>query len=128
MFTGVHVGALVADSYVHFGVADVLVPFASAWRPLAVAWGVISLWVLAAVELTSLLMKRLPRRVWHAIHLSSYVLFFTATLHALTAGTDTRQPVFVLVCDATLAVVLLLTLVRLAAPRPRSARVATRGS
>jgi len=128
LFTGVHVAALVADSYVHFGRADVLVPFASHWRPIAVAWGVISFWVLVAIEATSLLMKWLPRRIWHAVHLSSYVLFFTATLHALTAGTDTRQPVFVLVCDAMLAVVLLLTLVRLAAPRPRSARLAARES
>ena len=37
-----HLGALVADSYVHFGVRDLLVPFASSWRPVAVAWGVIA--------------------------------------------------------------------------------------
>jgi hypothetical protein len=41
---------------------------------------------------------------------------------------STSQPVFVLVCDATLAVIMLLTLVRLAAARPRSASVAARGS
>ena len=35
--TGLHATALVADTYVHFGAADVLVPFASSWRPLAVA-------------------------------------------------------------------------------------------
>ena len=32
VFLGVHLGALVADSYVHFGVADLLVPFASSWK------------------------------------------------------------------------------------------------
>jgi len=128
VFAAVHVGALVADSYVHFGVADVLVPLASRWRPVAVAWGVISLWILLAVEITSLLMKRLSRRLWRAVHLSSYPLFVTATLHALAAGKDTRQPGFVLACDAVLAIVLMLTFVRLAAPRPRSARVPARGS
>ena len=61
---------------------------ASTWRPVAVAWGVISLWILIAVELTSLLMKYLPRRVWHAVHLSSFGLFFAATAHAISAGTD----------------------------------------
>ena len=61
-FTGLHVAGLVADSYVHFGVADVLVPGASSWRPGAVAPGVVSLYLLAAVELTSLFMRRSRRR------------------------------------------------------------------
>ena len=58
VFTGIHVGALIADSYVHFDVVDVLVPFASSWRPGAVAWGVVAVWLLAAVELTSLAKRR----------------------------------------------------------------------
>ena len=61
-FTAIHLGALVADSYVHFGLADLLVPYASSWQPGAVALGVVALWLLLAVEVTSLAMKRLPRR------------------------------------------------------------------
>jgi DMSO/TMAO reductase YedYZ heme-binding membrane subunit len=118
-FTAIHVGAVVADSYVHFGAADVLVPFASAWRPVAVAWGVISLWMLAAVEISSLFMRHLSRRVWHSIHLVSYLLFFSSTLHALTAGTDTRNQFFMLTADALIATILLLTFVRVANPRER---------
>src|SRR5439155_17506278 len=110
-----------ADSYVHFGAKEVLVPFASAWRPLAVAWGVIALWILLAVEMTSLLMKHLPRRLWHTIHLSSFALFFAATTHAITAGTDSRATAFVIACAAVLSTVLLLTLVRLLVPRKRGA-------
>src|SRR5690348_10185557 len=49
IFTGVHVGALLLDQYVHFGVKEVLVPFASSWRPAAVAWGVVALYMLLAV-------------------------------------------------------------------------------
>jgi predicted ferric reductase len=123
LFTGMHVATLIADSYVHFGAKEVLVPFASGWRPVAVAWGVISLWILVAVELTSLLMKHLPRRVWHAVHLSSFVLFFMATTHALTSGTDTRAATFVIACTAALSTVLLLTLVRALVPRRRAGKV-----
>src|SRR5205085_5329156 len=54
IFTGVHIAALLVDSYVGFGVADVLVPFAAKWHPVAVAWGVVGLYLLLAVELTSL--------------------------------------------------------------------------
>ena len=124
VFTAIHVATMIADSYVHFGAKEVLVPFASSWRPVAVAWGVISLWVLAAVEATSLLMRHLPRRVWHAIHLSSFVLFFTATTHALTAGPDTRTTTFVILCTAALSTTMLLVFVRCLVPRGRAPRAA----
>jgi predicted ferric reductase len=88
VFTGIHVVALVADNFVHFGIADVLVPFVGPWRPLAVGLGVISMYLLVAVELTSLAKSRLPHRVWRGIHLSSYALFAMATIHALASGTD----------------------------------------
>lgn len=94
LFMGAHVAAIVADSFVHFGVADVLVPFASRWKPLPVAAGIMAAWFLVAVELTSLLMKRISKRTWHAIHLTSYLVALLATIHGLTAGPDTTNPVF----------------------------------
>ena len=103
LFTLGHVGAVVADSFVHFGVADVLVPFASAWKPTAVAWGILAGWLLLAVELTSLQMRRLPKRAWRAIHLTSYAVAALATAHGLTAGTDTANPVFAWSMVATVA-------------------------
>jgi hypothetical protein len=118
----VHVGGLVADNYLHFGVADLLVPFASSWRPSAVALGVVSLWLLLAIELTSLLMRKLPRRLWRRIHMSSYVLFWTATLHGLLAGTDAQQPLFALATITVMTVVLALTLVRTLATPERAHR------
>ena len=92
LFTAAHVGALIADSYVAFDLVDVLVPFAAEWQPGAVAWGVVALWLLLAIEVTSLLMRRIPKRVWRAVHLSSYGLAVMATLHGVTAGTDVGHP------------------------------------
>lgn len=92
VFTGIHLGGLVADNYTHFGPSEILVPFASAWHPVAVAWGVVAFYLLAAVEVTSLLMKRLPRKWWRAVHSSSFVLFVLSSVHALTAGTERANP------------------------------------
>ena len=39
VFTGVHVGAILLDTYVHFSIVNVLVPFTGTWHPVAVAWG-----------------------------------------------------------------------------------------
>jgi DMSO/TMAO reductase YedYZ heme-binding membrane subunit len=100
VFVGVHVGAILLDTYVHFGVASVLVPFASSWRPVAVAWGVVAFYLLLAVELTSLLRSRLPNSVWRGVHYASFALFVTATIHGLVAGTDTTREVAVLVAAA----------------------------
>lgn len=92
IFTGLHVGGVVADSFVDFGWADVLVPFASSWRPAPVAAGVVATYLLLAVEMTSLLQRRLPRRWWRRIHGTSLPLFLLSTVHLLTAGTDVASP------------------------------------
>ena len=79
IFTAVHLVGLVADSYVTFGWAEILVPMASGWKPGAVAFGVVSMYLLVAVEATSRAIRRLPRNLWRWVHRSSFVLFATAT-------------------------------------------------
>jgi DMSO/TMAO reductase YedYZ heme-binding membrane subunit len=124
VFVGFHIAALIADNYVHFGLADVLVPFASGWRRSAVALGVLAFWLLLAVEVTSLLMRHLPRRRWHQIHLASYAVFWATTFHALLAGTDSRGHLFHLVAYVSIAAVGVLSVYRALqsahpnAPRP----------
>jgi DMSO/TMAO reductase YedYZ heme-binding membrane subunit len=93
LFTGLHLAALVADSYAQFGLGDLFLPFASAWRPGAVAWGVLAFWLLVGVEVTSLYMKRIPKRWWRRIHLLSYLVAVSATVHLFTAGTDATTTV-----------------------------------
>jgi hypothetical protein len=109
VFTGVHVGAILIDTYVPFSLTDALVPFASSWRPGAVAWGVVSLYLLLAIELTSLARKRLPRRAWRAIHFAAFPLFAMSTMHAITAGTDGRTWGFMLAVASASAVIGALT-------------------
>jgi len=46
------------------------------------------------VQGTSLLMKRLPRKVWRGIHLTSFGTFWAATLHSTFAGTDASRPLY----------------------------------
>lgn len=126
VFVGVHIAGLVADSYVHFGVADILVPFASSWKPTAVALGVVGMWLLLAVEGTSLLMRHLPRKRWHAIHLLSYVLFWMSTLHGMLAGTDRHEPPLALGEIAAALLVVFLTVYRVVQSRSGSGRRAGR--
>jgi predicted ferric reductase len=88
LVTGIHIAAIMADSYVQFSVKDILVPMASEWKPLALAWGIVSMYILIAVQVSSWAMKKIPRKLWRAIHFSSYGLFATTSIHSLSAGTD----------------------------------------
>lgn len=125
-FTALHLGGLVADNYTHFGPADILVPFANTWKPLPVALGVVAMYLLVAVQGTSLAMKRIPRRWWHRVHLTSFGVFWLGTIHGVTAGTDTTNPAMWLTYLIVGGFVIFLTLVRVlsgkgSTPRQRPA-------
>lgn len=120
IFLGVHLGGLVLDGYVSFGLTDLLVPFASAWQPAAVAWGIVAMYLLLAVELTSLLQTHVPKRWWHGIHLSSYAVFVLGTVHLLTAGTDAANPVVRLLVLLVVGIQVFFLTYRRLAPRRRS--------
>jgi predicted ferric reductase len=124
-FTGVHLLGLAADSFIGFGPSDLLVPFASGYRPSEVALGVVAMYLLVAVELSSLVMQRIPRRLWRGIHFSSYLIFALATIHGLTAGTDGGEPVFLIACLVVTAAVMFMTLVRILSPRRAERALAT---
>jgi hypothetical protein len=108
IFVGVHVASILLDSYTTIGLTDVLVPFASSWHPLAVAWGVVAMYVLVAVELTSLARHRLPQRLWRVLHVASLPLFVLATVHYVAAGTDASNRISLAAIGVVSATVILL--------------------
>ena len=116
-FSAVHIAALVADSYVSFGLTDILVPYASDWKPGAVAWGIVSMYLLVAVQASSMLMNRLPRRFWKGIHMSSWLLFWSGVIHGATAGTDATNAIYVLLVGTITVLITWLTGVRILASR-----------
>lgn len=112
VFTIVHIVGLWMDSFIEFSVADLLVPFWSTWNPGALAWGIVSFYLLAAVQISSLAMKRIPRKLWRWIHLCSYALFTFGAVHGLQVGTDAGHPLYVGGSIATVALIVYLTLYR----------------
>jgi DMSO/TMAO reductase YedYZ heme-binding membrane subunit len=123
VFTAVHLLGLWADSFVSFGPSELFVPMASAWRPGAVAWGIAGMYLLVAIEVSSLLMRRLPRRVWRAIHLTSIPLFVTATVHGFQSGADRANLLVEWLALTGCTLVVFLVVFRLLVPRRSSPRV-----
>ena len=119
VFTAIHIASIVFDSYVNFGFIDILVPLTSSWHPMAVSWGIVALYLLIAVEVTSLMRKRLSKQMWRATHYASFPLFVLATTHALSAGTDRAALLMRAGAVFTTASVVALTAVRVIGARRR---------
>ena len=87
-FIAGHLTTLVFDKYAHIGARAILIPFAGSWRPTAVALGSIALYLFIAVALTSMARKKLAKKWWRDVHIFSYVMFWSVTIHGALAGTD----------------------------------------
>lgn len=129
VFTGMHLLTLLANSSVPFSVTEFVVPFASHWRPGAVAAGVFAFYLLIAVEASAYAKNRLSRRTWRAIHLTSFACFWAATLHGVTAGTSSDNWVMRLGYLAAMTSVAFLTTFRVLVVRrrPRQHQVVVEG-
>jgi len=123
VFLAVHMAALGPDNFVEFGWAEIFVPMASTWQPGAVAWGVVAFWLVVAVEVTSLLKRRIPNRVWRTIHFASFFVWVSSTVHLFMSGTDVSSPAFRVVQAVVIAAVSLLFVRRIVVARRRAGSV-----
>jgi methionine sulfoxide reductase heme-binding subunit len=87
-FLAVHIVTTLFDPYVSINPLAAVVPFASSYRPLWIGLGAVSLDLLFAVLITSLLRRRLGHRVWRATHWLAYGSWPVALFHSLGAGSD----------------------------------------
>lgn len=91
-----HVVVLHFDKWMHPSWKELFVPGQmtspnTATYNAAVTWGVIGLYLMVVIQISSYAMKQLPKKLWHGIHLTSYALFVIATVHGFMAGTDTSN-------------------------------------
>jgi predicted ferric reductase len=112
VFVVIHVVAILLDQFVSFNIADVLVPFASSWKPGPVAWGIVGFYLLLAIEITSLMRARISKKLWRMTHYASFPLFVVASIHALSAGTDRNTVLLRYSVIVSAVAVLVLTLIR----------------
>lgn len=122
VFTVIHLAGLWFDDYLSYRWADLLVPLAGPYRPVAVAYGMVAFYLLLAIQLTSWAMRRLPRKIWHAVHLGSLPLMVLATLHGFFAGTDRGNRLVIGVALVLCATMVFLVGSRVAARRSAQGR------
>lgn len=84
-----HVTTLTLDKYAKVNVSDLLVPFVGNYRPFWQGLGTFALLLIVALVTTGLLRRRMPERVWRAVHWLAYACWPVAFGHGLGNGTDT---------------------------------------
>jgi predicted ferric reductase len=127
----VHLGILLIDAYMPFQVLDLLVPMRSTFRPIATTAGVIAMYAVVAVTVSSWIRKKLSTKVWRGIHLLAVPAFTLALAHGVFSGTDTERWWMWGMYALTGLLVVFLTLVRSLSygyrpPRPAPPERATR--
>ncbi len=126
-FIAVHVVMAVLDSYVHIPLLSAVVPFDSGYERLWLGLGAISVDLMIAMIVTSLLRGRMNRTVWRAIHLLAYASWPIAFAHSLGSSTDLQRGWLLLLafgCALVVASAVSWRLAHAARQVPRAARVA----
>jgi sulfoxide reductase heme-binding subunit YedZ len=108
-FTILHVVVLVADQYLPFSIAAILVPFVAPYRPVWVGIGVIGLYLTLLVSVTFYIRRWIGQKTFRVIHLASFVAYASVTLHGLMAGTDSPLLSVQLMYAGTALVIVFLT-------------------
>ena len=123
VFLAVHIVTSVLDSFAPISLLDAFVPFAGSYRPFWLGLGAVSLDLLLAVTITSLLRQRMGYASWRAIHWLTYASWPIALLHVFGTGSDVKATWLLGLSVACLLVVLAALLVRVVSGWPENQRV-----
>ena len=85
-----HVAFILLNTHEPFSLSAAFVPFAASWQPLAVALGVVSMYLAALLVVSSWLRPHIGQKAWRAIHYAGFGAWSLALAHGLAAGSDAQ--------------------------------------
>ncbi|MGZ5299644.1 MAG: hypothetical protein ACXWDU_08205 [Actinomycetota bacterium] len=127
----IHLGGLLVDRFMPFGLLDLVIPMRAGYRTVAVSFGVLAMYAMVLILVTSWIRKRLGTKVWRAIHLAAIPTFTLALAHGVFAGSDSSRPWMFAIYVVTGLLTLFLVIVRglmYGYRPPRAERPATRAT
>ncbi len=90
IFVIIHGLVLLTDEYLNFSLKDLFIPLSSTYQPELVTLGVLGMYAMVAVILTSYFRKYISQRIWRVTHFLNIVLYGLAFFHAYYLGTDLK--------------------------------------
>jgi DMSO/TMAO reductase YedYZ heme-binding membrane subunit len=99
-FVAIHILSSILDTFVSISWWTIVVPFASSYGRFWIGVGTISLDLMIAVFVSSLLRSRMNPGAWRAVHWLAYVSWPVAVAHTFGIGTDAGEPWVILLTVA----------------------------
>ena len=128
VFIAIHLAATVLDPFMHFGLAGALVPFASTYRTIGMAAGIVAGYLMLAVWITSRLQRRIGWRTWRTLHYAVFAVYVLAVAHTLLTGEDGATSWGRWITVGSVVLVSALTALRAMAGRAVPAKTAQRSA
>lgn len=125
-FVALHAAAFVGDRVARFDALDVMVPFLSPYRPVAVGLGIIATYLVVAAHVSGPLRAMIGRVAWRVIHVLTFPAFWLVSAHGILAGTDAHMSGIRLVYLACSGLVMALLALRLGEHFTTPARLESR--
>lgn len=112
VFIGVHSLAVWVDPFTGFNLGEVLLPTASHYRPLWIAFGIVGAYLAIAIWLSEYARRSVGYAWWHRFHMLAFVVFLLASVHGLGSGSDSSAAWAVALYGGSILLVAALVLVR----------------
>lgn len=112
LFSLFHGLILYYNTYVPYTWAEILVPFVATENRFWLGLGILSLYGMLIVLLSSEVINKLGRQLWKKLHYLAFVAYAFALLHGIILGTDIDQWWGLILYASTGSIVVSLILIR----------------
>ncbi len=89
IFLVIHVLAAWIDPFTNFGWNEIFIPFASHYRPVWMAFGIVALYLGIAIGISTWLRSQIGYKWWRRLHVLTLGIYIIATIHGIGTGSDT---------------------------------------
>ena len=90
VFIGVHVLAVWLDPFTQFGLDEILLPFASHYRPIWMGLGIVAAYLALAIALSVYIRPHIGYAWWRRLHYLTFAVYALTLVHGIATGSDTR--------------------------------------
>jgi len=113
IFTTLHVLTAWIDPYAHFTWTEVFIPFATSYRTIGMAGGILALYLGLSVGLSTWLRPIIGYQWWRRFHIVTFGVYLLALGHSIFTGTDTLTWWAISIYAGSAAIVGMLLVARL---------------
>ncbi len=94
LFSLLHGVSMLFDKFFRLSFADILIPFhTTALDPFALSFGILGMYGLLLISMTSYFKPMIPFKLWRAMHFLNVIVYTMIIAHALLLGTDLAHPI-----------------------------------